>query len=132
VLEIANSAMTYRSRYVAGPDAARVLDLLLADESNPRSIGFQLATLFQRVGSLRPQQNGAAIAAEVSLVTRAFSDLRLLDVDSLSRDADDGVRTQLVRQLNGFVRTMEELSSLLTRSFFTHLHASRSWHGEPR
>ena len=53
LLEIANSAMTYQSRYVFGPDVARVLDLLLADETNPRSIVFQLATLYRHVRALR-------------------------------------------------------------------------------
>jgi uncharacterized circularly permuted ATP-grasp superfamily protein/uncharacterized alpha-E superfamily protein len=132
VLEIANSAMTYRSRYVAGPDAARVLDLLLADESNPRSIGFQLATLFQRVAKLRPDQDTPTAAPEVSVVTRAFSDLRLVDVDALTRDEEDGKRVQLAKLLDSFLKAMEELSSLLTRSFFTHLHASRSWCKEER
>ena len=52
LLEVANSAMTYRSRYVFGPDPAPVLDLLLADEANPRSVAFQLATLYQHVRGL--------------------------------------------------------------------------------
>jgi uncharacterized alpha-E superfamily protein len=129
VLEIADSAMTYRSRYVADPDAARVLDLLLADERNPRSIGFQLATLFQHVRELRPVPDEVAETPEVRLATDTFSELRLLDVDSLARDREGGERTKLMRQLQRFIASMEDLSSLLTRTFLTHLHASRSWRG---
>ena len=43
VLELADSFITYRSRYRLAPVLPLVLDLLLADESNPRSIAFQLA-----------------------------------------------------------------------------------------
>lgn len=131
VLEIASSAMTYRSRYVAGPDAARVLDLLLADEGNPRSIGFQMGALFQHVGGLRDHRAADAESPEMRLVTTAYSDLRLLDVDALASDHEDGQRTQLVQRLNGFIRAMEELSSALTRTFLTHVHAARSWQGGP-
>jgi uncharacterized alpha-E superfamily protein len=133
VLEIANSAMTYQSRYVSGPDAARVLDLLLADESNPRSIGFQLATLYQHVRGLR--SGGAQLAhdaPELNLVTRAFSDLRLLDVDALARYSRKGRRTRLAARLQEYIQAMEELSSVLTRTYLTHVQASRSWNGAAR
>ena len=43
LLEIADSSITYRSRYLTSLQADLVLDLLLVDEANPRSIAFQLA-----------------------------------------------------------------------------------------
>ena len=43
LLEAADSAITYRRRYLPSLHAAAVLDLLLADETNPRSVVFQLA-----------------------------------------------------------------------------------------
>jgi uncharacterized alpha-E superfamily protein len=49
MLETANSSMTFRSRYVFGPEPAPVLDLLLADEGNPRSAVFQLASLYEHL-----------------------------------------------------------------------------------
>ena len=45
--------MTYRSRYMAKPEWLPVLDLLIRDDSNPRSIAFQLRGLndyVQRIG----------------------------------------------------------------------------------
>ncbi len=44
LLELADSTMTYRGRYHATPQITRVLDLLLADETNPRSVLFQANT----------------------------------------------------------------------------------------
>src|SRR6185436_1818784 len=73
LLEIANSAMTYRSRYVFGPDPAPVLDLLLADEGNPRSVAFQLSTLYQHMRSLRVDQEPSHKGKEQKIVHGIFS-----------------------------------------------------------
>ena len=45
LLELADSIVTYRSRYMAKPEWLPVLDLLLLDETNPRSLIFQLKGL---------------------------------------------------------------------------------------
>jgi uncharacterized circularly permuted ATP-grasp superfamily protein/uncharacterized alpha-E superfamily protein len=45
VLEIADSSVTYRSRYMARPQWLPVLDLLICDPHNPRSVAFQLKGL---------------------------------------------------------------------------------------
>ncbi|MBC7503162.1 MAG: circularly permuted type 2 ATP-grasp protein [Herminiimonas sp.] len=42
LLELSDSIVTYRSRYMAQPEWLPVLDLLILDDSNPRSIVFQL------------------------------------------------------------------------------------------
>src|SRR6476661_3390052 len=45
LLEICDSSMTYRRRYHARPQLSPVLDLLVADDSNPRSLVWQLYQL---------------------------------------------------------------------------------------
>lgn len=45
LLELADSSVTYRSRYMAKPEWLPILDLLILDETNPRSIIFQLKGL---------------------------------------------------------------------------------------
>ncbi len=51
-LEICNSAITYRSRYFTTLQAGPVLDLVIADDSNPRAVAFQLATLGRLLRSI--------------------------------------------------------------------------------
>jgi uncharacterized alpha-E superfamily protein len=46
LLRLADSIITYRARYMARPEWLPVLDLLICDEANPRSIAFQLMGLF--------------------------------------------------------------------------------------
>ncbi len=41
-LELCDSALTYRSRYLTAVQAAPVVDLVVADDGNPRGLGFQL------------------------------------------------------------------------------------------
>ena len=50
VLELADSSITYRSRYMARPEWLPVLDLLVRDVHNPRSVYFQLKGLNDFVG----------------------------------------------------------------------------------
>ncbi|MFN0161387.1 MAG: circularly permuted type 2 ATP-grasp protein [Burkholderiales bacterium] len=45
LLELADSIVTYRSRYMARPQWLPVLDLLIRDETNPRSAAYQLLGL---------------------------------------------------------------------------------------
>jgi uncharacterized alpha-E superfamily protein len=45
ILEIADSSMTYRRRYLSQPQLGPALDLLLFDSGNPRSFAFQLETM---------------------------------------------------------------------------------------
>src|SRR5205814_4074730 len=52
VLEIADSLMTYRRRYFAGVQLHAVLELILIDETNPRSLAFQLLALSQHLANL--------------------------------------------------------------------------------
>ena len=52
LLEVADSSMTYRSRYFTAPQLPGVLDLLLKDKTNPRSVAFQLAALHDHVEKL--------------------------------------------------------------------------------
>ena len=52
LLELSDSIVTYRSRYMSQPDWQRVLDLLVLDESNPRSLMFQMKGLIKYLKKL--------------------------------------------------------------------------------
>ena len=52
LLELSDSIVTYRSRYRAQPEWLPVLDLLLLDASNPRSILFQLDGILSGLGKI--------------------------------------------------------------------------------
>lgn len=76
VLAIADAAGTYRRRYRAAPDPGAVLDLLLDDDTNPRSVLYQLLQLQALVDDLSHSTPAAPRPAEQELVRAALDDLR--------------------------------------------------------
>ena len=63
VLESIDSAITYRRRHYYGPRLLPVLDLLLYDPANPRSLAFQLERIDQHLGQL-PAERPRAFATD--------------------------------------------------------------------
>ena len=55
ILEIFDGSLTYRRRYFTHVDAGAVVDLLIADEGNPRSVAYQVVAIEQHLCSL-PRQ----------------------------------------------------------------------------
>jgi len=52
LLELGNSSITYRTRYLASAQLIPVLDLLLLDEQNPHAVIFQMRTLLRSLEGL--------------------------------------------------------------------------------
>ena len=121
LLEIWDSVMTYRSRYLAAPRLAAVLDLLLCDESNPRSLGFQLAVLSRHMDSLVAAGGETGFyKPEQRLMTVLCGTIRTADLAILSSyDRDAGYHD--AERLMGFLRSrLWELSEEISRAYFTH------------
>jgi uncharacterized circularly permuted ATP-grasp superfamily protein/uncharacterized alpha-E superfamily protein len=58
LLELGNSSITYRSRYLAVPQLIPVLDLLLLDEQNPHAVLFQLKLVARTLRRLNDDFGG--------------------------------------------------------------------------
>jgi uncharacterized circularly permuted ATP-grasp superfamily protein/uncharacterized alpha-E superfamily protein len=125
LLEVAECSMTYRRRYLAGVQAAPVIDLLLADESNPRSLAFQLVVLSDHVDQVPSDWPGGMRTAEQRIALRALTTLRLADAQELGKAGEDGVRRQLDRLLADLHTDLPTLGDSITRSYFTHVPPSR-------
>jgi uncharacterized circularly permuted ATP-grasp superfamily protein/uncharacterized alpha-E superfamily protein len=120
VLEISDSSMTYRRRYLAGLQAAPVLDLLLADETNPRSLVFQLAALADHVERLPREQKWVSLSPEKRIILSALTGVRLADVEALSQGNADGVREQLDALLADLDGKLPLLCDSITRGYLSH------------
>ncbi len=77
LLELADSIVTYRARYMARPEWLPLLDLLLSDAGNPRSVAFQLFGLNDYL--LRLEDIYGPCGAE--LLAPLIKSLEELDVD---------------------------------------------------
>jgi uncharacterized circularly permuted ATP-grasp superfamily protein/uncharacterized alpha-E superfamily protein len=121
LLEVADSSMTYRTRYYTTLQPLAVLDVLMADETNPRSLDFQLshlADLYQKLPRHLPADLKAMRAALALL--RSF-DLRKLTypLPGAATNGSDGLT-----RLAGFLRELEGLlpswSNNLSNRYFSH------------
>ena len=113
--------MTYRSRYLASPLLAGVLDLLLCDESNPRSLGFQVAALAGHMDRLAAMGDASGFyQPEQKLMTVLAGTLRTTDVMVLARWEHDAGYHDAERLLDFLRSRLWELSEQLSRAYFTH------------
>jgi uncharacterized circularly permuted ATP-grasp superfamily protein/uncharacterized alpha-E superfamily protein len=116
LLELADSFITYRSRYRLDPMLSLVLDLLLLDESNPRSLAFQLAAIDRHLESLPQSKQGANLSEERRLILALLTAVRLMDVAALS---DNAARPRLEQFLRTQMTALPELSDDIARHYFS-------------
>lgn len=128
LLDTADSAMTYRRRYRATLQVAPVIDLLVADDRNPRAIVFQLAALADHVASLPREASPARRTPEERLALEALSQVRLIDVEEVCARAGDNAaeRPALRALLADLVRKLQGLSDALFAAYLTPAAISRA------
>ena len=96
LLEVADSFITYRSRYRLDPMLPLVLDLLLVDETNPRSLAFQLSSLSTHLSGLPHTASGVNLPEEQRILVSLISVIKLVDVRALAASNDRQQRPHLV------------------------------------
>jgi uncharacterized circularly permuted ATP-grasp superfamily protein/uncharacterized alpha-E superfamily protein len=119
LLEIAASSTTYRRRYLATLQAAPVVDLLLCDETNPRSALFQLEALAAHVQAL-PRSARTPRSPQEKLVLSAMTELRVVDVPDLCDVVEQRERRRLVALLDRVAAHLPALSNSLAAAYFNH------------
>jgi uncharacterized alpha-E superfamily protein len=89
LLQIADSSITYRTRHLTDVRAEYVLELLLADEANPRSVAFQLVELLEQIQHLPGRDTDASESPEQKLISKALGSIRQAWMADLAkRDAE--------------------------------------------
>jgi uncharacterized alpha-E superfamily protein len=130
LLQIADSSITYRSRHPMVLQTDYVLQLLLVDETNPRSIGFQLATLLHQLNRLQESNVTASDGAQQALAIKALTAVRESSTFDLSQQNEDDRFAALDELIEQLKTNLWALSDSLTERYFSHLRASRltaSW-----
>jgi uncharacterized alpha-E superfamily protein len=125
LLEIGDSSMTYRSRYFTVLQAAPVLDLLMNDELNPRSLAFQMSELKQHCRGLSDLNQSTATAsgwpgAQEKRVKEAATQLFEADVLALCQRMTHGIRLPLDEMLGKLENALLNFSDAITHTYFSH------------
>ena len=124
VLEVADCAMTYRRRYLSSLRAEAVLDLVVIDESNPRSLAAQLTALMENVDHLPRPAGLVGRAPEQRFALAALNSVRLAEPDRLAAIEGD-TRPALVELLDHVGGWLPILSDAITQQYLSHLQTSR-------
>jgi uncharacterized circularly permuted ATP-grasp superfamily protein/uncharacterized alpha-E superfamily protein len=125
LLQIGDSSITYRTRYPTVLRTDLVLQLLLADESNPRSVGFQLATLLHQINRLQQDEPGGENSIERNLALNAVNSVRSSSMTNLARRDAEGMFNELEELADQLKTTLWQLSDALTARYFSNLTACR-------
>jgi uncharacterized alpha-E superfamily protein len=120
VLIATESIITYRRRYRSHAQLETVLDLLLVDPINPRSLAYQLDRLGEAIDAMPPAARGV-LRDEQKLVIEASTTLRLADTASLVGTDDEGRRGDLELFLGHLLHLLSGAADAMDRAHFTHL-----------
>ncbi len=120
LLEMLDSVMTYRSRYGSNIQLGAVLDLMICDETNPRSIAFQLAECVSHVERLGARVKSATGPAGQELVSTLLHCMRQADIVRMARDYEDGKTDPLNKLLDQISAKLPELSDIISHRYFFH------------
>jgi uncharacterized alpha-E superfamily protein len=121
LLHIADSSITYRTRYLTVLRTDLVLDLLLSDETNPRSLAFQLTMLQDHILKLPPHEDDGRHSLEERLVLKALTAVRLASRDELAQPDDGGHLPALADLIQTLKADLYELSDTLTAQYLSHI-----------
>jgi len=124
VLDIADSRITYRRRYLSSLHIEAVLDLILFDESNPRSLMAQLRAFEDDIDNLPRAANPVGKSVEQRLATAVLNTVEITEVSELSR-VENGTRASLAALMKRLGELLPQLSDVLTVHYLSHLQMSQ-------
>ena len=129
LLQVADSSITYRTRYLSVLRTDLVLQLLLADESNPRSVGFQLAALVYQFESLGEHYDAEHGRLD-ELASKTLREIHVAPMAELAQRDGDGRLAALESLLQQLKINLYEFSEALTAQYMSPAKPSRltsSW-----
>ncbi|HZQ40749.1 MAG TPA: circularly permuted type 2 ATP-grasp protein, partial [Rhizomicrobium sp.] len=128
LLEIDDSAMTYRSRYFNVFQLVPFIDLLMLDEHNPRSCAFQLAAIESHLKEL-PR---ITLAQRSDVPRRIVQEMRtaLANANPARLSfCENGERPGVIELADAIISSTAELSDALADAYFQHASRSRTGSG---
>ncbi len=107
ILDIIDSQITYRSRYLVGVARAPVQDMALLDPFNPRSVAFQVARVAEHLASLPVLQEDGIPEAPQRLTTRLTADLSVTAAEEID-----------VQKILAFEQRLTSLADAIAARYF--------------
>ncbi|WP_137043029.1 circularly permuted type 2 ATP-grasp protein [Pseudolabrys sp. FHR47] len=120
LLELADSQLTYRQRYVMIAALAPVIDLVMFDPSNPRSVAFQLDRIEAHLAALPNREVAGRLSPVRQIAAMLATRLRTADAASIGASEIIGIENELMK-----------LSETIATTYLTHSERLQpGWSGE--
>jgi uncharacterized alpha-E superfamily protein len=116
-LELCDSALTYRARYLTAVQPAPVIDLVVADEGNPRGLGFQLVTARSTLEIL----GGGETAPLAAMLDDPVAETRLIVAELVAAENPAELAARLAPRLRAIAGQVAALSDAVMRQYFALL-----------
>jgi uncharacterized alpha-E superfamily protein len=117
LLELADSQITYRLRYVMVAAPVPVIDLVVLDPSNPRSVAYQLSRIEAHLSTLPPRSDDGRLSPPEQVATSLAAQFRTADAAALDPATFRHAEEALMKLANVIASTY----------FTTHERAEIRW-----
>lgn len=126
VLATTENIITYRRRFRSRLHLQTVLEQLLLDDANPRSVIYQVNRLQKHIANLPRKRHSHALSTEERLVLEVSTSLQLCDMNRLSEASPNtGTYLNLNRFLLQLVELLARSSDAVSLVYFSHVPVSR-------
>ncbi len=109
LLELIDSQITYRSRYLVGVSLELVRDMAILDTYNPRSVAFQVERLSEHLGNLPQLNEDGMLEVPRRIALQLHADLTTAVAADLDNDA-----------ILGFEQRLLSLAEAIAARYFLH------------
>ena len=113
LLEFADSQISYRVRYATSAGRPAVLDMVVLDANNPRSVAFQIGVIARTLAAMPIQQSDGLPTQEEKIAALLIAELATTAAADVDAATVGWVRMQVMK-----------LSDLLTARFFVQGNVS--------
>jgi uncharacterized alpha-E superfamily protein len=117
LLELADSQISYRLRYVMVAARAPVVDLVALDPNNPRSVVFQLTRIEAHLGALRGHDTQGRLSPPEQIATSLTAKVR-------TADAAD-INNEMLLEIEAALMKMSD--AIAAHYFTTHTRSDVPW-----
>jgi uncharacterized alpha-E superfamily protein len=126
VLRSNDSLVNYRYKYKVHLQLPLVLELMLLDPDNPRSLIYQVVRIKNYLDTMPNMQNNGGVPEHVRLTTELYNQLKNADKDFLST-LDDTMATY--ENLDNFLADMytylATIPNAISKTYFKHTQPHR-------
>ncbi len=126
VLDVADSSITFRSRYNILTHVPGVFDLLLLDNKNPRSILFQINQLIKHFEHLPGDRETGEPARASAILRECAARLNKVDARDLSNPRDTWPTSKASIAIRKTLLDLPRFSDAISASYFAHSTISRT------